>query len=231
MKIGQFIILFILVLCFTSYVKTQVCGPSKTKIFIRDTKGNDIEDVKIEFPYLDSALPEFKGNWLKYSENAYVISFPTYKPYGEQKIKFSAKGFEPSFQTIHITEAQFQVFELILKPEKSNEKSIFREFAVFRGTVVDTNGGFIPQTKIKLIDENGSVKEVTNGEDQYFEIVIPSGKYQIELVGQKGFAPKKYKDFDLTKGHNYLEVILDVRPCDDCHWIEGKPVKKDIKPN
>lgn len=74
------------------------------------------------------------------------------------------------------------------------------------------------------------MKETITNENGYYSFILPSGKYSLEFIGTNGFAPKKYKDFELLKGQISLEVILDVRPCDDCELIVSDPIDNNKKP-
>lgn len=208
MKVLRVLVLFVLSLVFCFEVKAQICGPSKTKIYVRDSKGNIIKNVKFEFVGLHKNY--FKDGWLTFKDDAYFIYFARFKPTGNHLLKISAEGFVTSKQTIKISEAQYQIFNLKLKREGTDEQGYFEELLWFGGGITDINEAGISKAKVILSNTNGKRIEILTDEDGGYYIEVPQGNYDIEILGTAGFASAKYENLEISRRQNHLDAILEV---------------------
>lgn len=210
MKVLQVLVLFVLSLVFCFEVKAQICGPSKTKIYVRDNKENTIPNVKFEFLGLNKGY--FKDGWLTFKDDAYFIYFAQsdIKPYGNHSLKISAEGFETSVQTIKISEAQYQIFNLKLKREGTDEQGYFEELLWFGGKITDRNEAGISNTRIILSNRNGERIETLSDKKGGYYIEVSQGNYDIEILGTAGFASAKYENLEISGRQNHLDAILEV---------------------
>lgn len=103
----------------------------------------------------------------------------------------------------------------------------------FSGTVYDDNGAAIAKSVVKISGVDNFERTIFTDENGAFEINLAAGNYSIEVssAGFQNYKVEKYRIAPAYKGKLNLDIVLEVRPCDDCHWIEGKPIKKDTKPN
>jgi hypothetical protein len=210
MKFWQILVLVILVFGVGSAVEAQICGPSKTKIYVRDTSGNIVKDAKFEFPELEKDSNYFKREWLKFEADAYIIYFFSGKPYGNNLLKISAPGFVSSRQSIRITEAQYQVFNLVLGRVGTSETESFEELVSFWGEVKDTNKVGIPNARVILTGEKGEKIEVLTEKNGGYSVEALPGKYDFEFVGTKDFVSAKYQNYEVSKNQNNLSAVLEV---------------------
>jgi hypothetical protein len=185
MKVLKVLFLCFLLVEFCSISKAQVCGPSKTKIYVKDGNGNFLKGVKFDF--VNSAKTRFysKAKWLSFKENAYLISFLQSKPYGDHLLRISLKGFEPIEKNIRISEAQNQIFDVVLKRINTNEKSKFDELITFWGKVTDNNYGAISNSRVSLTDERSNKVELTTNDAGEYLFEVLEGNYKIEVKGTK----------------------------------------------
>jgi len=215
MKFLQILVLVVLILGIGFVVEAQICGPSKTKIYVRDTNGNIIKDAKFEFPELDKDSDYFKREWLKFEDSAYFIYFFSGKPYGNNLLKISAPGFVSSQQSIRITEAQYQVFNLILKRVGANDTGSFEELVPFWGQVKDTNNAGISNARVILTGKEGKKIEALTEKNGGYSIEALAGNYDFEIIGTKGFASAKYQNYEVSKNQDNLSAVLEVGSNDD----------------
>lgn len=210
MKVLEVLFLCFLFVAFCSISKAQVCGPSITRVYVKNNNGNYLQNVKFDF--VNSAKMRFysKAKWLSFKENAYLISFLQSKPYGDHLLRISLKGFETIEKNIRISEAQNQIFEVVLKRINTNEKSKFDELITFWGKVTDNNYGAISNSRVSLTDErNNKVERTTNDAGEYiFEVL--EGKYKIEITDTNGFAPLVFEKYSIAAGSSHLDVRLEV---------------------
>jgi|GEM_PF-2947276 len=208
MRAIRFLLLFSLALFICVDVNAQICGPSKTKIYVRDNKGNLVANVKFEF----IGLSENKnwGNWLTFKDGAYFIFFDRYKPSGNHVLKISAQGFATSEIAIRIRAAQYQIFNLILKREGVNERSYFEEILPFWGEIKDTNNAAISKAKVTLTNKDGKKLTTLTDEKGGYYIEVQEGIYDVEILGSEGFASAKYEKFEISKMQNHLDATLEV---------------------
>jgi len=103
----------------------------------------------------------------------------------------------------------------------------------FLGTVYDDYGAVIGGSIVLIRGKDNFEKIVFTNEDGIFEADLSAGNYSIEVTsaGFQNFKIEKYRIAPTYKGKLNLDVVLEVRPCDDCHWIEATPVKTDKKPD
>jgi len=208
MRITRFLLLFLLALFICVDVNAQICGPSKTKIYVRDNKGNLVTNVKFEFV----GLSENKhwGNWLTFKDGAYFIFFERYKPSGNHVLKISVQGFVTSEIAIRISEAQYQIFNLILKRKGVNEHSYLQEMLLFWGEIKDANNAAISNAKVTLTNKDGRKLKTLTSEKGGYDIEVQEGIYDVEILGTEGFASAKYENFEISKMQNHLDATLEV---------------------
>jgi hypothetical protein len=210
MRILQILVLCCLFVGFYTVSQAQICGPSKTKIYAKDSNGNFLADAKIQLLGLNQIPYSSDKKWLSYKDNAYVIYFDDFKPSGKKLLRISLKGFETIEKQIQIKEAQNQIFDVVLRRKNTNEQTKFDELLTFWGRVSDKNSGAISNAKIVLINEiNQRFESKSNIEGEYlFEIL--EGNYKIEVVGSNGFAPLAVEKYFVSKETNHLDFKLEV---------------------
>lgn len=101
---------------------------------------------------------------------------------------------------------------------QTTEKSVE---TVLSGTVYDDNGAVIPKAVIKAVGNDKKEVTAKTNDDGSFEIKLFPGNYsiQVESVEVKGFQNfkiEKYRIASFYKGKMNLDIVLEVRPCDDC---------------
>ena len=106
-----------------------------------------------------------------------------------------------------------------------------KEKTVLTGIIYDDLGAVITNAKITFRGTDNKEKVITPNDDGVFEINLSSGNYiiQVESPGFQVFKLEKYRVAPSYKGKMNLDIVLEVRPCDDCHWIEGTPVNENKK--
>ena len=222
MRFLKFVILSLVILNFSQIIKAQADCGFDFKLFIRDSNGKAIANAKIELNGVD----------FYYDESREIYSAWTLLGVGSSNdsvLKVQAKGFD-KFEKKFELKCGFYAYELRLGAKKVNKATSFDELARINGKVVDQNDGAIANVKVILSDAAGKINETVTNEKGYYHFIVPSGTYSVEFIGPNGFAPKKYADFGLLKGNNKLDVILSVRPCDDCELIVADPIDTNKKP-
>ncbi|CAN5603897.1 hypothetical protein BH20ACI4_BH20ACI4_31600 [soil metagenome] len=223
MKILQILFIFLLLCGLSSIIKAQVDCGFDFRLYVRDSKGFKINDARIKMN-----LADFYYNGQTNSYNAWTLLGvgSNYKA----SLKIEAKGFEKFERLIDVRCGHFS-FELSLKSKGTNEKAIYEELAIIKGIVKDSNGGVISSTKVTLKDEKGNRIETITNENGYFDLTVQSGKYSLDFIGTAGFAPKSVENFELKKGYQNFDVVLEVKSCDDptmnCHTITSDPTKNN----
>lgn len=101
---------------------------------------------------------------------------------------------------------------------QTSEKSVE---TILSGTVYDDNGAVIPKAVIKAVGSDKKEVVTKTNDDGSFEIKLFPGNYsiQVESVEIKGFQVfkiEKYRIASFYKGKMNLDIVLEVRPCDDC---------------
>lgn len=223
MKILQILILILLLCGFNSIIKAQADCGFDFRLYVFDSKGNKLNNVRVEMNLADF----YYSNRTK-SYNAWTLLGVGSKYNG--LLEVSSKGFEKFEKEIEITCGNYS-YDLRLKAKGTNETAIFEELATLKGIVKDLNGGVIPNTKVTLKNEQGKRIETFTNENGYFDFVVKSGKYSLEFNGTSGFASKNIENFELSKGYKYFDVVLEVKSCDDptidCHSITSDPIKNN----
>lgn len=222
MRVLQVLVLVLLLGSFSLIVKAQECCLLSFRLKVSDSNGK----------ILDNARVKFFERELNYNSdlNAYYFRLLTgcsSKLRG--LLKVSARGFDDFEREIEV-QGNFYSYELNLNAKDSKQPAIFEQLAVIGGKVKDTNEAVIPNTKVILTDQSGKRIETKTDDYGNFRLDIRVGKYTLEFIGTAGFQAKKYENLELAKGYKNLDVVLDVRPCDDCEMIEGIPVKENKKP-
>lgn len=207
---------------FSPLVKAQADCLFNFRLSLSDNKGTILNNAQVKFGERE----------LNYSADQRAYNYSNLSSCSAKikgLLRVSAAGFEKFEGEIEIN-ASFSSFGLRLKRKNSAQKALFEELSVFSGVVTDANNASIENTRVILTAENGKRTELLTKEDGSFRVDIESGKYSLEFIGTAGFMPKKFERFELTKGFKNLDVVLEVKPCDDCHLIEGTPVKENNKP-
>jgi hypothetical protein len=224
MKVLQTLILsIILVFSFCNYTFGQADCGFDLRLFIRDSKGNPVTNASSETFGDDFYYNSATGSYNTWSLLGVGSKFKTI-------LKVRSKGFEKFEKEIEITCGQYN-YELLLKAKGTDEKVIFEELAQIQGIVKDVTGGVIPNTKVVLTDNKGITKTILANENGFYRFITKSGRYKLEFIGTNGFAPKIFEKFDLEKGYKNFDIVLDVRPCDDCEMIEGTVIKENKNNN
>lgn len=113
------------------------------------------------------------------------------------------------------------------------------------GTVFDANGAVVAKAKVTAVNSKGENFETRTNEDGVYSLQLVFSKY--DTNSSTTFKEAKYDIFvdspgfvrSITKGFVFvtaytgkmqLDIALEIRPCDDCHWIVGDPVNQIKKP-
>ena len=107
-----------------------------------------------------------------------------------------------------------------------------KETTVLTGLVYDDMGAVITNAKIIFRGTDNTERIIFNNDEGVFEINLRAGNYsiQVESAGFQTFKIEKYRIAPSYKGKMNFDIVLEVRPCDDCEMIEGTPVKENKKP-
>jgi Carboxypeptidase regulatory-like domain len=210
-------VLFLLLLVFALSCESQICGPSRTKIYVRDSQGGVITDVKFEFVGLNQNMSALYGNWQSFGDGAYYLEFLENKPYGDHLLRLSAKGFLSIEHTVKIREAQRQVFNVTLQRPGTGDKGQFKRLSYVFGTVFDVNKAVIPSTEISVQYKANNVYRVKTDSDGHYEFELPIGEYEFQYL-QSGFKLLKMTNINIGESevNMRLDVVLDIRSCNDC---------------
>lgn len=222
MKVLQFLILVFSIFGVSSITKAQACCPSTIRLYVFDEKGISFSDAQVKI----------RGRNADYNSqtNAYSISSLGGCDVAYQvSLEVNANGFE-KFEKIVEVNSGFFSYELRLKPKSSKKSPIFEELSTLKGIVKDQSGGVIPNTVVVLTDAKGNRFEKLTNENGHFAFEVKSGNYFLEFIGTAGFKTKKYEKFELAKGYKYLDVVLEIKPCDDCGVWVGTGVEENKKP-
>lgn len=221
MKVLQSLILVLVICAFCSKINAQADCGFDFRLYVRDTKGKLINNVQVKMNFVD---------FYRNSQTGAFVAWTLLSVGSKYKglLKVNANGFDKFEKEVEI-KCGFYSYDLRLKANGAGKAAIFEELAIIEGIVKDTNGAVIPNAKVILTDEKGKRTETFTNENGYYDFVIQSGKYSLEFIGTSGFEPKKYKDFELFKGYKNFDVVLEVRPCDDCEMIEDTPIKENKK--
>lgn len=224
MKIRSLIIFLILFFSFVLGVKAQADCFYRFRLKVSDNKGKILDNAKVKF----------RGRDLSYNGDLKAFYYSELNGCNskiEGLLKVTSKGFNNFAREIEV-KGFLKSYELRLNAKVSKQSAIFDELSVVSGIIKDANSAVIPNTSVILANENGVKAETITNENGFFRFDVQEGKYSLEFIGTAGFQVKKYENFELSKGYKNLDVVLEVKPCDeiDCHWIESDPLKTNKKP-
>lgn len=222
MKILRILFLAFSVGGFCSIVNAQVCCLLNFRLNVSDHKEIVLNNARIKF----------RGRELNYNSDQKAYYYSTLTGCNSKIIgilEVSASGFDDFTSELELNTSLLS-YNLKLRAKKTRQAVVFEQLAVISGTVTDENKGAIAGTKVILRNETGRKLETLTNENGFFRLDVEDGKYSLEFIGTAGFMIKKFESVVLTKGYKYLDVVLEVRPCDDCEMIESEPVKVNKKP-
>lgn len=154
----------------------------------------------------------------------------------ERKININSKrnlviDFQPKIYIPHGCNFDEREVEVGFTP--ISKELLIDEKCILKGTVYDDYGAVIANSIVLIRGAKNFEKIVFTNEDGIFETNLSAGNYSIEVssTGFQNFKLEKYRIAPVYKGKLNLDIVLEVRPCDDCHWIEATPVKTDKKPD
>ena len=108
---------------------------------------------------------------------------------------------------------------------------------ILSGTLADETGAVISNTKITATNTSGKTFLAYTNDDGIYQLEISNGIYSIEFeaAGFKIYKIEKYKVAPIIKGKMNLDVVLEVRDCNDplihCLELVGEPTKNKEKSN
>jgi hypothetical protein len=125
-----------------------------------------------------------------------------------------------------------RIFVLIIGLAVLADAQAAKETTVLKGVVYDDGGAIIEGANVTFRGGDNKSLLVKTNADGVFEINLKAGNYsiQVEYPGFQVFKLEKYRVAPSYKGEMNLDIVLEVRPCDDCHWIDAEPVKSNKKP-
>jgi hypothetical protein len=249
MKVLQTLVLICGLICFAG-------AQQKEKLFTLSGTVRNYKEEKAGVPLTEVVAENKDGRSFKTvsDENGfYRLSIP----FGEYTLVFHHDGYKitkvMNFENSSAPEKTFEAYldvsgcddcgVLIPEPENkevkkapaTNDSSSLKDekkVTVLSGTVYDELGAVIANAKITVRGPDGNDKLIKTNDDGVFEIKLIAGNYSIqaESPGFQVFKIEKYRIVPSYKGKLNLDVVLEVRPCDDCHWIDGDPVNENKKP-
>lgn len=207
-------------------VKAQADCGFDLSLSVRNKNGATLQNAKVSLSGSDLSFNGGKNAFTKSS----VLGVGTKY---QRLLTVSADGFEDFETGIEIACGRFS-YELTLKSKGADEPAVFEELANVQGKVVDASGAVVPNTRVILTNEKGLRTQTFTNDYGYFFFETKSGTYSLEFISAySGFKPKRLENFRLVKGYNNLNVVLEVKSCEemnDCHWVEGIPVQTNKKP-
>jgi hypothetical protein len=216
--------------CFLLPVYGQVDCATDNLVKVRDLNGKFVAGAKVQL--FEAATGKFALSTNKVKDSAYLFQDVMghfeddqgkYWLVSEEYILIvSAPGFEEYKQSAIFRNCHPHVIEVALRPA-----------SVVAGVVYDDNGSVVPSVIVKFRGSNNTERTTKTGESGEYEITLKAGNYSVETEGPSGFQPVKMEKFRVApsyKGKMNLDLVLEIGPCKDCHWIEGRPVA-ETKPN
>lgn len=219
MRIMKAVVFVFFILTFCRVTNAQADCAYDFILFVRDANGNAIKNAHIEMK--GNAYFEMRDDDFRYRSQTEMYTAWSLLGEGTKDkvvLEVKAEGFDKFEKQIELR-CGFYAYDLRLKSEKQKGLALFKELASLYGKVIDKNNIAIPNAKVILTNKNGKVAETITNENGYYNFISPREKYSLEFVGPNRFKPKKYKDFQLSKGNRNLNVILEVSPCDDCELV------------
>jgi hypothetical protein len=226
----RIITIFIIVLGLFTVCYGQVDCATDNLVKVRDLYGKFVGGAQVRL--FEAANGKFALSTNKVKDGAYLLH-DVMGHFEDDQGKFwlvseqyiltvSALGFEEFKQNAAFRNCHPTVIEVVLRPA-----------SVVTGVVYDDNGAVIPGVIVKFRGSNSIERTTKTNEAGEYEITLKAGNYSVETEGHLGFQPIKMEKFRVApsyKGKMNLDLVLEVGPCKDCHWIEGRPVA-ETKPN
>lgn len=219
MKSFRFIVIGILILAFNVIANAQACGYVFLTLYLKDSKGDDIKNAKVEF--FDSKFKNqkylfLKGNMRDNTEKS-IIQWNADKQafYGVEGmcsghrnvgVRIKSKWFK-TFEFVEHFTLGWHSFLINLKKDKEIEKNSKIKLATVRGNISGNNNSSVIDADIYLTqDGSKTIQKVSkNG---FFLFDIPKGIYKIEFVPKNNFKSIVLEKEDLEEGSNYLDIKI-----------------------
>ena len=221
----EFIFLLAFAFIFVIQANAQLCGTYTTTLQIKTAEGKPIETAVVQlFPIVED---ETKGKTFVRDEKDFskfsVTFFEGHQIKTTYRLLIFADGFENFVKNIKFPHCKKQTFDIQLT-RNSQMKS-----AIIMGTVLDETGAAIQNAKVSFLGENKLRNTYLTNADGVFAVNLSLGNYSIrvEAPGFQFFYLQKYRVAPSYEGKMNLDVVLEVKPCDDCNWIKNDPIKEN----
>lgn len=200
-------VLFLL-LTFCVFCNAQICGPSRTKIYIVDDSGKSLLGVRLEFTDIRYDMHNLYGDWLTSKDGTYFIEFRDSKPTGFHYLRITADGYLTSEIKIEIKEAQSQILRLVLRKHGSNKSNSFEELFQVRGRVGYSDGSPVVGAKVALSNQRGEIFAERSNDAGEYMIEAPKDNYTFDVFRPDSSLAAKYEMFRVSSGTNHVDAVL-----------------------
>lgn len=204
----RIVVILFLLLVFSTICNAQICGPSRTKIYIVDDRGQSVLGVKLEFTDIRYDMHRLYGDWLTSKAGTYFIDFGDSKPTGFHYLRISADGYLTSEIKIEIKEAQSQIFRLVLQKHGSNKSNSFEELFQVRGRVGYSDGSPVAGAKVALSNQRREIFAERSNDVGEYMIEAPKDNYTFDVFRPDSSLAAKYEMFRVSSGTNHVDAVL-----------------------
>lgn len=204
--IRQYAVFAILFLALANVTDAQICGPSRTKIYLLNPRGEVVTGGKVEFTDVKFDMEKLYGNWLTSIDGTYLINFLDNKPYGFHMLRIQASGYLTTEMRISITEAQRQIFRIVLQPVGSKMSNYAEELFTVWGQINSSDGKPILASKIVLSNKQGRQFTTVSAADGSYSLELPDDFYDIDIFRPDGNLAAKFESFRVSNKH--IDAVL-----------------------
>ena len=168
--------------CLAVESAAQGCGPSITRISVRDEKGWPVVNAKVELvgPNPENVL--LQGRWLTKTDSTYLISFHGSKPSGNHLLKISKEDLLPVEIPLTFAEAQFRVFDVVLATTESRNASSYRQMSSLSGTTKTEDGIPVSDVDVTAVGKDGVEYKAKSDSEGRYQLGLPPGRFRLNFT-------------------------------------------------
>lgn len=214
-------ILQILALLFflTSFVKAQACGPAYLTIFVTDSNGETVRNVKFQF--FDENFKnedDYYHRGLPWSEEKHAYhSVVGFGGNGRTGLRISAEGFE-NFDKVISLPIGWITYAVKLKRIGTDEISEAAKLNRIDGQVSDLAKTGISKAGIIAVNENNEIIKTASGSNGHYEIFLRDGNYRFEVFAD-GFKKAVGQNI-IVSGRDTLDFNLEINEDDSARFFD-----------